>query len=375
MSIQQGVQQSEYFDKIIDRKTDAFFVIDQEGLLRYASESVTKMFGHTPKDLIGKPAKQFIHPEDQQAASLRHSVLLVYPGNRLTADYRVLNAHGDYSWMECIFNNMINIPPVSGIMVQLRDISERKSFELQLEESEERFRLFMHNAPGAVWMRDDKGTYIFLNEGFERMMDLRGKEVLGKTYDEIFPDRIEHIRDTDRICVNYGKTVEYLEKNIGSDGLERDWVIHKFPLPQSNGKTFIGIFAFDVTKLMHADANIKESENRFRQLFDHSPDAIFIEDEEGVILDANKKAAELQGLPVFNLVGKNILELIPETEPENEKNKVRQTYKQLFSGEINQLNSLVWKTDGKKIPVDLRASRITYGKKPALILTLRERLY
>ena len=161
---------------------------------------------------------------------------------------------------------MINISQVNGVMVQMREISERKSFELQLEESEERFRIFMNNAPGAAWIQDEHGKYVFMNEAFQQMTNRKMADLIGKTYDAIFPDKAENIRDTDKLCLDYGKSVEYLDRLSSSDGIERDWVIHKFPLPQSNGKVFIGVFAFDYTKILRADQSIRESESRFRHI-------------------------------------------------------------------------------------------------------------
>lgn len=363
------MQKQEYFEKLIEHRTDAFFVVDEQGIVLYASVTVGKLFGYDPRELVGKSALDFIHPADHHTAKLRQSVLLVYPGNRVTADYRVLNAHKEYVWMECIFNNMINIPQVNGIMVQLRDISERKSFELQLEESEERFRIFMHNAPGAAWIRDGQGKYVFVNSGFETMSGKLSSEVLGKSYKELFLAAKEEISDTDKLALDYGKTVEYIYNMTTPDGVQRDWIVHKFPLPQSNGKVFVGAFAFDYTKLLKADERIRESESRFRQIFDLSPEAMFIEDADGVILEANIRAAQLQGLDLPELVGKNMLELVPE----NKRAEIMDVHRKFYSGEIDKYSAFIWMKDGKEIPVDLRASFIQHKGKKALLFSLRER--
>ncbi|HNP47315.1 MAG TPA: PAS domain S-box protein [Bacteroidia bacterium] len=369
MNLNKHVRKPEYFDKLIEHRTDAFFVVDEHGFVLYASPTVNKLFGFDPETLIGKSALEYIHPDDHHAARLRQSVLLVYPGNRVTADYRIRNVHNEFVWMECIFNNMINISQVNGVMVQMREISERKSFELQLEESEERFRIFMNNAPGAAWIRDEHGKYVFMNEAFQQMTNRKMADLIGKTYDAIFPDKAENIRDTDKLCLDYGKSVEYLDRLSSSDGIERDWVIHKFPLPQSNGKVFIGAFAFDYTKILRADQSIRESESRFRHIFDHSPDALFIEDENGVILEANAKAGDLQGVPVSSLIGANMLDLVPE----NRKAEIKDIHSKFYSGQISKYSACVWMKDGKEIPVDLRASFIQHKGKKALLFSLREK--
>ncbi|MBL0256635.1 MAG: PAS domain S-box protein [Bacteroidetes bacterium] len=369
MNIDKQMRKQDYFEKLIDHRTDAFFVVDEQGLLIYASQTVGKLFGYNPEDLVGKSALDFIHPEDHHSAKLRQSVLLVYPGNRIAADYRIRNVHKEYLWMECIFNNMINIPQVNGIMIQMRDVTERKSFELQLEESEERFRIFMNNAPGAAWIRDENGKYVFLNEGFEQLTNKKSSELIGKVYSKIFPDKAEHIRDTDKLCIDYGKSVEYIDRFIANDGLERDWIVHKFPLPQSNGKVFVGAFALDYTKLLRADQSIRESESRFRHIFDQNPEALFIEDENGYILEANIKAGEMQRMPLEDLIGKNMLDFVPE----HKREEVKKAHQDFFEGRILHQTTSAWNKDGKEISVDLRASFIQHKGKKALLFSLSER--
>ena len=151
------------------------------------------------------------------------------------------------------------------------------------------------------------------------MTNKKSSELIGKVYSKIFPDKAEHIRDTDKLCIDYGKSVEYIDRFIANDGLERDWIVHKFPLPQSNGKVFVGAFALDYTKLLRADQSIRESESRFRHMFDQNPEALFIEDENGYILEANIKAGEMQRMPLEDLIGKNMLDFVPEHKREEVK--------------------------------------------------------
>ena len=72
--------------------------------------------------------------------------------------------------------------------------------------------------------------------------------------------------------------------------------MYKFPVPQSNGKTFIGCSAMDITKWSSLDRERVTAEQKFKTIFEYSPDPIFIENEDGIIIDANRKACELRGM-------------------------------------------------------------------------------
>ena len=70
--------------------------------------------------------------------------------------------------------------------VQLRDVTDRKNFELQLEESEERFRIFMNNAPTVSMIKDEEGRLVFVNANFERSFRVLSKDALGMTLENSF---------------------------------------------------------------------------------------------------------------------------------------------------------------------------------------------
>ncbi len=113
---------------------------------------------------------------------------------------------------------------------------------------------------------------------------------------------------------------------------------------------------------------ILANEQRFRSLFDASPDAVFVEDFSGRVLDVNPAACILHGMSREQLLGKNVLDLVPPCQQE----QVRQDFQRLVCGEINTLQGFSRTADGRDIPVELRAQRIDYLNQPALLLHVRD---
>ncbi len=105
----------------------------------------------------------------------------------------------------------------------------------------------------------------------------------------------------------------------------------------------------------------------FRILFEHSPDAIFVQDEEGYILNVNEAACELQGIEHDRLVGMNIRDLVPKEELDGliERNKL------WFSGALNYHEGVVYSSSGKVIDVELHGRIVWFTDKPSLLLILR----
>ncbi|MDB6111825.1 MAG: hypothetical protein JWR69_3575, partial [Pedosphaera sp.] len=113
---------------------------------------------------------------------------------------------------------------------------------------------------------------------------------------------------------------------------------------------------------------LRESERRFRHLFEGSPDAIFVEDADGLILDANPAAGRLHGLLHHQLIGRNALELIPKDKRE----RAHQIFQKLVQDELRQIESISLTSDGREVPVEIRTSRIDYADKRALLLHVRD---
>jgi PAS domain S-box-containing protein len=113
---------------------------------------------------------------------------------------------------------------------------------------------------------------------------------------------------------------------------------------------------------------LRRSEGRFRSLFDCSPDAIFVEDHDGVVLDANPAACRLQGLPRERLVGLSVYDLTPR----DQHDVVARGFRRLVRGELSYMEGYSWNVDGRAIPVELHVNRFEYNGVPALLLIVRE---
>ncbi len=110
------------------------------------------------------------------------------------------------------------------------------------------------------------------------------------------------------------------------------------------------------------------AEERFQGLFNNSPDAIFIEDGNGQVLEVNPAACRLHGMAREGLVGKNVLELVPP----DKRQEVVIKFQKLLEGEWDHVEGFSWTADGRAIPVEIRVNPIEYSGKLALLLHVRD---
>ena len=120
---------------------------------------------------------------------------------------------------------------------------------------------------------------------------------------------------------------------------------------------------------VRAEQDLRESRQRFRDLFENSPDAIFVEDMDGTVLDVNFAACVLHGQTREQLIGKNaVKELIPPARQEH----AHRDFQNLANGKLSWVEGESLSADGSITPVEVRAGRVEYNGQPALLLHVRD---
>jgi PAS domain S-box-containing protein len=259
-----------------------------------------------------------------------------------------------------------------GGVVVLRDVTEQVRQELALQRERQLLQALMDHVPDSIFFKDLLGRYLRINRAFAERCGLDDPaEGLGRTAQDFFDSNFarEIWEDESRIIDTGEGIVNKETLQVWLDGRQRWIASTRLPLRDPSG-AIVGTFGVsrDITDHRRFIENLRQSEERFRNLFDNSPDAIFVEDYSGQVLDVNPAACRLQRMTRAQLVGKNVLELAPpEYQP-----VVRTGFARLIRGELDHAEGYVWTSDGAAIPVELMASRIEYNGVPALLLHVRD---
>jgi len=120
---------------------------------------------------------------------------------------------------------------------------------------------------------------------------------------------------------------------------------------------------------VQVEEELRQSQRRFRDLFENSPDAIFVEDMQGRILDVNRGACALHGMTREQMVGKNAIETLV---PAARRPAAREEFKKLAGGQITWIESESVRADGRPVPVEIRVVRVDYDGAPALLFHVRD---
>jgi len=128
------------FVSLVKHSSDVITIIGSDGKVHYMSPSSEAIFGYSPDEVTGTQLRDFLHPEDRQQVLETIAELIEQPGKTAAIELRA--RHRDKTWLhvESVLTNLLREPKVAGIVVNSRNITERKKAEEALRDSEERLR-------------------------------------------------------------------------------------------------------------------------------------------------------------------------------------------------------------------------------------------
>jgi PAS domain S-box-containing protein/putative nucleotidyltransferase with HDIG domain len=144
----------ERFRSLIENSADAITLIDPEGVAVYDSPAAPGMLGYEPGELIGHNVLDFIHPGDLLNVRQVMRKLMEYPAERANIVFRFHHKNGLWRWIEAVATNLLAEPSIKAIVVNYRDITDRKQAEAALVQSENRYRTLFEDSPISLWEED-----------------------------------------------------------------------------------------------------------------------------------------------------------------------------------------------------------------------------
>jgi PAS domain S-box-containing protein len=133
-------QREAHFRTLVENSYDAISLIDEHYYIRYDSRSVERVTGFAPEERVGRRIDDFLHPDDMPGISEQFQYCLAHPEVILRVEFRYLHKDGAYRWGEGIGVNRLDDPTIQAIVVNHRDITERRAMEQRLRQSEDQLR-------------------------------------------------------------------------------------------------------------------------------------------------------------------------------------------------------------------------------------------
>lgn len=120
------------FRSLVQHSSDVIAVVEAGGIISYVSPSATRVFGFTPEEIEGRPITSLLHADDVSRGETMFVEAAMRPGVTAPSEWRVQHRDGRWLYVEAVGTNLTHEPTVRGIVINTRDITERKTLEAQL---------------------------------------------------------------------------------------------------------------------------------------------------------------------------------------------------------------------------------------------------
>ncbi len=249
----------ERFRSLIKNAPDVITLVDADGAILYDSPAVERVLGYGIGERVGDIGFDYIHPDDLGEAKRTFSGTLNTSGIGVPIDYRLRHKDGSWRHIEAIRANLLDDPAVHSIVINYRDVTERKEAERELKESEERLRSLADAAFEGILI-SDQGIVLEANRALLDMFGYEHSEVLGKSALELIAPEYRAL--TQRILSGYEEPFEVVA--LKKDGTPIDLEIRASMLTYQ-GRSARVTAVRDITKRKRAEEALRESEERHRR--------------------------------------------------------------------------------------------------------------
>jgi len=360
-------QSEEKYKSLVESTSDIIWETNNEGLYIYVSPQFEAILGYTPDETIGKSPYNFISDDilSDMNARIESTSELTLPFYLLVNKFKHRDGHQVYFETSGVpvYDQSGKLTGYRGVS---RDISKRHITEKELH----KLSAVVQQSPNTIIITDLKGKMEYINPAGCAISGYSFEELIGKspsvfksgqTLTETYKSLWNTIKAGDK-----WKGVLKNKKKNGEYYWESAFIL---PIKDAEGTitNYLGIKE-DISKRLHAEVELKESEERYRELFEASPDAIILADiESGMLIDANTAACKMLGRTLDEIRKLNQTMIHPSRHLEYSNESFREhVEKDQHKDNSKTSESIIIHTDGIEIPVEVLSNTITLNGRQIL---------
>jgi len=348
--------------RVIEQSASAMMITDAIGIIKYVNPKFSELTGYSTDELLGQTPKML-----QSGQMPREYYQNMWDSLINSGEWQgeIQNKHkqGQDYW---VYERVSAIKSPAGDITHFlaieEDVTQRKSVESALAESEERFRQMAELSGEWLWEQDAQGYYLYSSVAVNQILGFSQTEIIGKHYTEWLTLQDKQVQtgfSTSHLAF-HGLVNHYRHKDghlviTESTGL---------PILDGQGQLlkWRGVDR-DITLKMQFQNALIESEKRTRLIIESSINAIVIMDAYGIVSDWNQRAEKMFGWAADEAIGRRLDELIiPERFQDAHRQGMR-TFLETGVGPIlnRQTEQIAKRQDGSEFPVEISISPLKLG--------------
>ncbi|MCG7379307.1 PAS domain S-box protein [Paenibacillus sp. ACRSA] len=322
---------------------DAIYVMDIHGNYIDANPSVERISGHTLEDLIRMNREHLCPPDSEK--SRQQCIDEVLAGRSVSNSLKFYHRDGSLRQADITYVPITAEEEVVGIYGIAKDVTEIMEVERKLHETQEKYQILAEHAQDLITKCSLDGELLYVSPSVYPLLGYRPEEVTGKSFkDYCYPG--DYPDPLDVSVIGNGCTMRVLHKKghyIWMETLAK-------PVSGREGEdTQVVSISRDITQHKDADRRLRESRQRYKSLFEHTPAAVYSLDLEGRYSSVNRNLVQLLNIPRSELIGRSFLNNLDKSEVQNGKTY----FEQVKQGKPQHYETCVVNAKGRKIDVSI----------------------
>jgi PAS domain S-box-containing protein len=361
-------ESEERYRRIVDTAEEGIWTIDAQQKTTFVNPKAARMLGYTIEEMMGRKLHDFM---DEKARDISdENIRRREQGIVEQHEFMFRHKDGSAVWTLLSTNPIHDASGAySGALAMITDITDRKEAAEELERSFATLHLFINSVPAYISFIDTQEYYRLVNRRYGEYFQRPITEIVGARLRDVHSPASYSMMQPHVRAALAGESVHYRANATGADGQSRWFDVNYIPRREEGG-VISGFFAlaFDITESKTAEDRLRESESRFRKLFEANPHPMWVHDFDSLRFLAVNDAA----IAHYGYSREEFLKMTTkDIRPQEEIPTLIEEVKAVAAGKDH---SGVWrhrKCDGTLIDAEVSAHAIEFGgHRAALVLAL-----
>ncbi|WP_102345970.1 PAS domain S-box protein [Bacillus sp. Marseille-P3661] len=282
------------FDQVFYYSPIGMALVSLDGNWLKVNPALTEITGYSEKELLSITFQDITFPDDLEADIKQVQELIEGKKEFFEMEKRYFHKNGNIVWVLLSVSIVREGDKSLYLIAQVQEITERKRLELNLIESEERFRNLLTYTPDPILVHDGD-IILYANKSVSDLVGSTVQDIIGESIQEFIDPTMLDIshRLIQEILVNNQPLIDFDLKIRSKNGQILDAVLSAIPISFMGTQAILVSFR-DITERKKMELALKESEDRYRRLVEYSPLGIVVH-QKGTIKYANSMALRLLG--------------------------------------------------------------------------------
>jgi PAS domain S-box-containing protein len=345
---------------LMQHSSDIVNIIDTDARIQYCNPSVFRILGFQAEDIVGMQFVQLIHPDDLSIfqSFLSQSTDSIAISAPLVMRYRHIN--GNWIYLESVCNNLVQDPNIQGIVINSRDITDRRLTETALQESESRLAAIAASTLGTfyrlIWQPDGTISLPFISDGLIDLTGMLPKHAMSKPkrlFDMVYADDRAQFEAMMKAGIEKLATFRREFRIVLPSG-EVKWVqdIARYYRGE-DGSTVADGVCLDISERSDVENELQRAHQLLQSIMCSVPVAIDVISTDGKVLLWNPIAEKIFGWSAEEAIGNPIPALGKHSDLE-----FQALLDSLTDDALNSVETVYECKDGSKIDVSLSTAQV-----------------